>query len=37
MAQRDTKPILKQLAWFVGGIALIFAFIHYAPIISHGG
>jgi hypothetical protein len=35
MATRQTGPVLKQLAWFVGGIALVFAVIHYAPILSH--
>jgi hypothetical protein len=36
MAKRDTGLVLKQLAWVVGGIGLIFALIHFAPIISHG-
>jgi hypothetical protein len=35
--KRDTGAIVKQLVWIVGGIGLVFAFIHFAPIISHGG
>ncbi len=35
--KRDTGAILKQLVWIVGGIACLFALIHFAPIISHGG
>lgn len=35
--KRDTGAIVKQLGWVVGAIALLFAFIHFAPIISHGG
>lgn len=34
--QNSGKDIVKSLAWFVGAIALLFALIHYAPIISHG-
>jgi hypothetical protein len=31
------KDMVKSLAWFLGAVGLIFALIHYAPIISHGG
>jgi beta-lactamase regulating signal transducer with metallopeptidase domain len=34
--KRDTGAVLKQLVWVIGGIALVFALIHFAPIISHG-
>lgn len=34
--QNSGKDIIKSLAWFIGAIGLIFALIHYAPIISHG-
>ncbi len=36
-SKRDTSALLKQLAWAIGAIALVFAAIHFAPIISHGG
>jgi hypothetical protein len=29
--------MFKSLAWFLVAIGLIFAIIHFAPIISHGG
>jgi hypothetical protein len=35
--KRDTGAILKQVAWAVVAIALVFTAIHFAPIISHGG
>jgi hypothetical protein len=35
--KRDTGAILKQVAWAVAAIALVFTAIHFAPIISHGG
>lgn len=34
--QTSGKDVVKSLAWFIGAVALIFAVIHYAPIISHG-
>jgi len=36
-AKRDTGALLKQVAWAVGAIAMVFTVIHFAPIISHGG
>ncbi len=36
-AKRDTGALLKQVAWAIAAIALVFAAIHFAPIISHGG
>jgi hypothetical protein len=36
-AKRDTGALLKQVAWAVAAIALVFTAIHFAPIISHGG
>ena len=35
--KRDTGAILKQVAWAVAAIALVFTAIYFAPIISHGG
>ncbi|CAN3989338.1 hypothetical protein MCBRY_000158 [Methylocystis bryophila] len=37
MAKRDTAKILKQLAWFVGGIGILVSLVVLAPMISHGG
>lgn len=34
--QNSGKDIVKSLAWLIGAIAVLFAIIHYAPIISHG-
>ena len=35
--KRDTGALIRQLAWAAGAIGLVFALIHFAPIISHGG
>jgi hypothetical protein len=35
--KRDTGALLKQVAWAVAAIVLVFTAIHFAPIISHGG
>jgi len=37
MAKRDTAKLLKQLAWFVGGIGIVVSVVVLAPMISHGG
>jgi hypothetical protein len=41
MSVNNGKPAtlarLKGLIWFVGGIAVVFAIIFLAPVISHGG
>jgi hypothetical protein len=34
--KRSGKDVVKSLAWFLGAIGVIFAIIHFAPIISHG-
>jgi len=36
MAKRDTAKLLKQLAWFVGGIGIVVSVVVLAPMISHG-
>jgi hypothetical protein len=35
--KRDTTAIVKQLGYVIAGIACLFALVHFAPIISHGG
>lgn len=35
--KRDTGAIVKQLAWIVGGIAVLITLVSFAPVISHGG
>ncbi|WP_255609345.1 hypothetical protein [Methylosinus sp. Sm6] len=35
--KRSGAELVKSIAWFLGAVGVIFAIIHYAPIISHGG